>query len=82
MFRSEGAIDSDDNGASVFGNVAVRVIQPLSAIAEWTGSDLGLGLSIAPLRNVAWTITPAVRDVLGTGEGARFVLGTGVSFQF
>lgn len=82
QFRSNGAVDAGENNINVFGNVAIRVARPVSFIAEWTGQDLGLGLSIAPFRNFPLVITPAVRDVAGAGDGARFVLGTGIGFRF
>lgn len=82
QFRSNGAIDAKENNANVFGNVAIRVVEPVSAIVEWTGVDLAAGLSIAPVRNFPWVITPAVRDIVGAGDEPRFVLGTGFSFKF
>jgi hypothetical protein len=51
-------------------------------LAEWTGQDLAVGLSIAPFKNFPFVITPAVRDVTGSGYAPRFVLGAGVSFKF
>jgi hypothetical protein len=81
-FRSEDDILDDDDTLGVFGSVAFRVARPVSAIVEWTGQDLAMGLSIVPIRNVPWVITPAVRDIAGAGDGARFVIGTGISFQF
>jgi hypothetical protein len=82
MFRSEDAVADDDDTIGVFGNVAVRVARPVSFIAEWSGQDLGLGLSVAPFENIPLVITPAVRDITGAGDGARFVLGTGLAFKF
>lgn len=82
QFRSNGAIDDGDNNINVFGNVAVRVVRPVSFIAEWTGQDLALGLSIAPFKNFPLVITPAVRDVAGAGDGARFVIGAGTAIRF
>lgn len=82
QFRSADALDNGEDGVNVFGTVAVRVAKPVSAIAEWTGQDLTVGASIAPFKNVPFTITPAVRDIAGTGDGARFVLGAGVGFRF
>jgi hypothetical protein len=76
------ASSKDPSGLNVFGTVAVRVAKPVSAIAEWTGQDLALGLSIVPFENIPIVITPAFRDITGAGDGARFVLGTGISFQF
>lgn len=82
QFRSNGARIVRDNNANVFGNVAVRVARPVSFIAEWTGQDLGLGLSIAPFANIPFVITPAVRDVVGNEFSPRFVLTSGMSYQF
>ncbi len=82
QFRSNGAVDAGDNDPNFFGNVALRVIRPVSVITEWTGQDLAFGLSIAPFKNIPWVITPAVRDLVGAGDDPRFVLGSGISFQF
>ena len=82
QFRSEGDFNNGENGVNVFGNIAVRVIRPVSFITEWTGQDLALGLSIAPFKDIPFVITPAVRDVAGIGDGARFVLGWGAAWQF
>lgn len=82
QFRSNGAVDAGENNVNVFGNVAVRVIRPVSFIAEWTGQDLALGLSIAPFKNFPLVITPAFRDVAGAGDGARFVVGAGTALRF
>ncbi|NEO84743.1 MAG: hypothetical protein F6J87_10885 [Spirulina sp. SIO3F2] len=83
QFRSNGAAKVGDNNVNVFGNMALRVARPVSLIAEWTGQDVGLGLSIAPFKHVPLTITPAVRDLITTnGRSTRFVLGVGTAFRF
>jgi len=82
QFRTEDAVAKNSGGVGVFGNVAVRVAQPVSLIAEWSGQDLGFGVSVAPFKNIPLVITPAVRDVVGAGDGPRFVLGTGLAFKF
>lgn len=82
QFRSEKAVAEETNGVNAFGNVAVRVAEPVSLIAEWSGQDLGVGASIAPFKNIPLVITPAVRDIVGAGDGPRFVLGTGMAFKF
>jgi len=81
-FRSEDDFNNGVDSVNVFGSAAVRIARPLSVIVEWTGQDLAAGLSIAPIRNFPLVITPALRDIAGAGNGARFVIGTGVSFQF
>lgn len=82
QFRSEDRVADGDGGVGVFGSVAVRVARPVSVIAEWTGQDLGVGVSIAPFKNVPIVITPAVRDIVGAGDGPRFVLGVGAAYKF
>ena len=82
QFETENSVARGDNNANVFGNVAVRVAQPVSLIAEWSGQDLGVGLSIAPFKNFPLVITPAVRDLVGAGDEPRFVLSTGFAFRF
>lgn len=82
QFRSESSVNKDSGGVGVFGNVALRVAQPVSVIAEWSGQDLGVGVSVAPFKNIPLVITPAVRDIVGAGNGPRFVLGAGVGFKF
>ncbi|HBE20271.1 MAG TPA: hypothetical protein DEG17_07940 [Cyanobacteria bacterium UBA11149] len=82
QFRTEDAVDDDDYNINVFGNVAVRIAEPVSFIAEWSGQDLGVGLSIAPFKNFPFVITPALRDITGAGDEARFVLGTGFAIKF
>lgn len=77
-----GQFLEDGEGVAVFGGMAVRVAQPLSFITEWTGQDLAIGLSIAPFKNIPISFTPAIRDIVGAGDGARFVLGAGVGFSF
>ncbi|MCY7335650.1 MAG: hypothetical protein LH613_05465 [Chamaesiphon sp.] len=72
----------DRGGLNVFGSVGVRVARPVSAIVEWTGQDLGAGISIAPFDNFPLVITPAFRDITGAGDGARFILGASVAFNF
>jgi hypothetical protein len=82
QFRSEKDIANDRGAVNLFGSVAVRAAEPVSLIAEWTGQDLTLGASIVPFKNLPLVITPALRDVAGAGDGARFVLGVGYSFKF
>ncbi|WP_218079805.1 hypothetical protein [Anthocerotibacter panamensis] len=87
-FRPVSDIFNGVNSVGVFGSAAIRVIQPISAIVEWTGQDLAAGLSIAPFPNLGFVITPAFRDLAGVSNipgvigGARFTIGAGFAFQF
>jgi hypothetical protein len=73
--------DQDPTGLGVFASLGVRIFEPVSMIIEWTGQDLGAGISIVPFKNIPLVITPAFRDIIGAGNGTRFIIGTGVSFQ-
>ncbi|MDZ7958337.1 MAG: S-layer homology domain-containing protein [Aulosira sp. DedQUE10] len=82
-FRSEQDVIKGEDSVNVFGSVGLRVIEPISLIADWTGQDLTIGTSIAPFRNFPLVITPAVADITGNaGNGARFVLGVGFGYSF
>ena len=82
-FRSEDDFNNDENTVNVFGSVGLRVVERVSAIADWTGQDLTLGASFVPFRNIPIVVTPAVADITGNaGDGARFILGVGYSRSF
>ncbi|NEO97632.1 MAG: hypothetical protein F6K58_02770 [Symploca sp. SIO2E9] len=82
QFQTADDVADDEDNINVFGNVAVRVARPVSVIAEWSGQDLGVGVSIAPFKNFPFVITPAVRDLTGAGDEARFVIGSGFAWKF
>jgi hypothetical protein len=82
-FLPETDFARGDDGVNVFGSLGVRVLPPVNAVANWTGQDLALGLSIAPVRTWPLVITPAVVDVTGTaGDGARFAMSAGLNYTF
>ncbi|MBO1347676.1 MAG: hypothetical protein EBE86_009885 [Hormoscilla sp. GUM202] len=83
QFRTQEALLDDKTQFNVFGNVAFRVARRVSIITEWSGQDFGVGVSIAPLKNIPLVITPALRDIAGSDlDGARLVLGGGVAHRF
>lgn len=82
-FRSESNVINGTGSTGVFGSVAVRVLQPVSVITEWSGQDLSVGVSIIPFKNLPLVITPIATDLTGSaGDGARFVLGIGYGFSY
>ncbi|NEP00089.1 MAG: hypothetical protein F6K58_15700 [Symploca sp. SIO2E9] len=83
QFRSESDVDDGVDSVGGFGSVAVRIVEPVSAIAEWTGQDLTVGLSVVPFRRIPLVIAPAITDITGTaGDGGRFILGVGYGFSW
>ena len=82
-YRTEKNVFTDDDTPGVFGSVALRVADPVNVIAEWSGQDLSLALSLRPFRQVPLIITPAITDITGTaGDGVRFILGVGYAISF
>ena len=83
QFRSESDIDNGNETIGVFGSVAVKIIEPVGLVTEWTGQDLTIGIPLVFFRKVPLVVVPAITDVTGTaGDGTRFVLGMGYSFSF
>ncbi|HEY9852447.1 MAG TPA: hypothetical protein V6D28_23445 [Leptolyngbyaceae cyanobacterium] len=83
QFRFESNIYENVDSVNIFGSVAVRVAEPVSAIVEWSGQDLTVGLSVIPFRNIPLAITPGVTDITGNaGDGSRFILGVGYLISF
>jgi hypothetical protein len=83
QFRAEFDIQTGIESVGVFGSIAVRVIEPMNIIAEWTGQDLTVGASFVPFRNLPLVIVPAATDITGkAGDGVRFILGVGYSFSY
>lgn len=62
-FRTEDQVNNDTGSVGVFGSVALRVIDQMNVFTEWTGQDLGVGLSIAPFPEIPIVITPAAVDI-------------------
>ena len=82
-FQHEEAFYAGKHGVGAFGSIGVRVLSPVSLLADWTGQDLMLGASIVPFTRFPLFITPSFADVTGSaGDGARFVLGVGMDFSF
>ncbi|MDJ0574476.1 MAG: hypothetical protein QNJ65_04845 [Xenococcaceae cyanobacterium MO_234.B1] len=83
QFRSASDIENGVESIGGFGSFAVRVIEPVSFITEWTGQDLTIGTSIVPFKSLPIVIIPAITDITGqAGDGTRFIFGAGYSFSF
>jgi hypothetical protein len=82
-YRSESDVANRRDTVGVFGSVALRVVQPVNFIAEWSGQDLSLGFSILPFPKLPIVLSPMVTDVTGSaGDGPRFAFAVGMGFNF
>ena len=83
QFRSEDDILNGVDSVGVYGGVALRVVEQVNVITEWSGQDLSVGVSFVPFRNIPLVISPSVTDITGTaGDGTRFILGVGYGINF
>ncbi|MEM8719614.1 MAG: hypothetical protein AAGE84_09935 [Cyanobacteria bacterium P01_G01_bin.39] len=83
QFRLESDINEGNETIGVFGSIAIKLIQPVGFVAEWTGQDLTIGIPLVPFRKIPIVIVPAVTDITGSaGDGTRFVIGLGYTFSF
>ena len=83
QFRSESDINNGNETVGVFSSIALRVIEPMAFVTEWTGQDLTIGTPIVPFRNISLVIVPSVTDITGSaGDGARFIFGVGYTFSY
>jgi hypothetical protein len=84
-FRSGGTTTYGlaDCAANVFASVGLRVSEWAGLVADWTGQDLNLGVSLAPFPALPLVVTPALADLTGrAGDGARFTVGAGFGLRF
>ncbi|MEL6931142.1 MAG: hypothetical protein AAFO95_21355 [Cyanobacteria bacterium J06600_6] len=83
QFRSESDINNGNDNIGIFGSLAVKVIQPVGFVAEWSGQDLTIGVPLVLFRRLPIVIVPAITDITGSaGDGTRFIVGLGYSFSF
>jgi hypothetical protein len=81
-FRSETDIFKDRETIGVFGALSLHIARPIAAIADWSGQDLGVGLSLAPFARFPIVITPALVDITdNAGDGTRFIIGIGIGHR-
>jgi hypothetical protein len=77
-FRFEQDDAEGNETVNVFGAVGLRVSDPVSVMADWTGQDLNLAASVTPVRRLPFVVTAGVADLTGhAGDGARFILSLG-----
>jgi hypothetical protein len=82
-FRSEKDDAAGNETVNVFAAAGVRVSDPLSLVADWTGQDLNAAASITPVPRVPLVVTVGLADIIGSaGDGARFILSLGYGLAF
>jgi len=81
-FRTIDDIADNDNKLNVFGSVGVLLLPQLSLATSWTGSQLNVGIGLAPF-DFPLTATMGFNDVSEEKDlGAGFSANVGYSFNF
>ncbi|PSO49138.1 MAG: hypothetical protein BRC33_08005 [Cyanobacteria bacterium SW_9_44_58] len=62
--------DNDGSQFNLFSSLAIQILPRVNGIAEWTGQDMTLGLSVVPFRNLPLVITVVGIDLNGNLEEA------------
>jgi hypothetical protein len=82
-FRFIQDVANNRSTVNAFGSASLLVVDQLSVIADYTGQDLDLGLSVVPFKAFPLILTPAISDVTQTAsQTARFTLGVGIGMHF
>jgi len=82
-FRSVSAIESGDANVGVFASAGLQFAPQFSVIANWTGQDLNLGISVVPFWRIPLVVTLSAADLTGNaGDGARYAISLGYGFSF
>lgn len=82
-FRPEDDIIDGVGSVGIFGSVGLRIVEPMSLVAEWTGQDLNIGASFLPFPKLPLTLTIAGADITNNaGDGARFIMSIGYNYLF
>lgn len=82
-FQSVEDFAAGKSGIGAFISSSIRVNEWSSAILDYAGSQLTLGLSFAPVKTLPLVVSPALNDVTGeAGNAARMSLGVGMSWKY
>ena len=82
-FRMIDDVRTNNKTINAFGSVAALVHEQVSVIADYTGQDINVGLSVVPFKWLPVAITPALADITGTASArARLIIGAGFGLHF
>jgi hypothetical protein len=82
-FRAIDDVAADKKTVNGFASGSVLLHDQVSAIVDYTGQDVNVGLSIVPLKAFPLVFTPTMADVTSRATAtARFLLGVGIAMHF
>ncbi|HLA90392.1 MAG TPA: hypothetical protein VJL28_08190 [Gemmatimonadaceae bacterium] len=82
-FRTIDDVRQDNKTVNVFASGSLLIHEQLSAIVDYTGQDVNVGVSIVPLQQFPLVITPALADLTGAASKTpRLILGVGIGMHF
>jgi hypothetical protein len=82
-FRTITDVRRNNKTVNVFANASLLLHEQFSAIVDYTGQDLNVGVSIVPFQEFPVVITPAVADLTGAAtKTPRLIVGVGIGMRF
>jgi hypothetical protein len=78
-FRRERDILDGRERVNGFASVGVRVLEPLSVVASYTGQDVAAGASVVPFRRLPVVVTVGAADLT---TDPRLVAGVGIGLSY
>jgi hypothetical protein len=82
-FRTIDQVLKDEESVGVFASAGFLFHEQVNAIADYTGQDLNLGVTVVPFKKFPIALTPMITEVLGqANSSARFVLSAGIGYHF
>jgi hypothetical protein len=82
-FRPVEAWNEDSSSPHLFASIGLRILEPLSLVADWTGQDLAIVASVAPFRRLPAVASLGFRDIMGSGyPNPRFVAAAAYHLRY
>ena len=82
-FSSPEDFQADKESVNGFGSVALKVLPYASIIADWTDSDLAMGVSVSPFAKIPVVLGASMMNVVGEDDSSKaFLLTAAFGFDF
>jgi hypothetical protein len=82
-FRFIDDVNSNKSTVNLFASASLLIHNQVSAILDYAGQDLNVGVSVVPFRWFPLVFTPTIADLTGTAsKSPRFLLGVGIGMHF
>lgn len=82
-FRFIDDVMNNKSTVNLFATASLLIQEQVSAIVDYTGQDVNLGVSVVPFKAFPVVFTPTLADITGAAtKTPRFLLGVGIGMHF